>query len=39
VTNLTRRYDQLAHGEVPVWLTPLPLPLPANSPLRLFEVD
>lgn len=30
-------YDQLAHGEVPVWLTPLPLP--ANSPLRLFKVD
>ena len=30
-------YDQLAHGEVPAWLTPLPLP--ANSPLRLFKVD
>ena len=30
-------YDQLAHGEVPAWLTPLPLP--RNSPLRLFKVD
>jgi hypothetical protein len=30
-------YDQLAHGEVPAWLTPLPLP--NNSPLRLFKVD
>ena len=30
-------YDQLAHGEVPAWLTPLPLP--KNSPLRLFKVD
>lgn len=30
-------YDQLAHGEVPAWLTPLPLP--KGSPLRLFKVD
>ncbi|WP_267394793.1 MULTISPECIES: AcrB/AcrD/AcrF family protein [unclassified Sphingomonas] len=30
-------YDQLAHGKVPAWLTPLPLP--AESPLRLFKVD
>ncbi|MCP3736367.1 AcrB/AcrD/AcrF family protein [Sphingomonas sp. RP10(2022)] len=30
-------YDQLAHGQVPAWLTPLPLP--RNSPLRLFKVD
>jgi len=30
-------YDQLAHGEVPAWLTPLPLP--DDSPLRLFKVD
>ncbi|MCU6454653.1 AcrB/AcrD/AcrF family protein [Sphingomonas sp. A2-49] len=30
-------YDQLAHGEVPAWLTPLPLP--GDSPLRLFRVD
>ncbi|WP_271299708.1 AcrB/AcrD/AcrF family protein [Sphingomonas sp. CV7422] len=30
-------YDQLAHGEVPAWLTPLPLP--KDSPLRLFRVD
>ncbi len=29
-------YDQLAHGEVPAWLTPLPLP--KGSPLRLFKV-
>jgi len=30
-------YDQLAHGEVPAWLTSLPLP--TESPLRLFRVD
>jgi hypothetical protein len=30
-------YGQLAHGEVPAWLTPLPLP--KGSPLRLFKVD
>ena len=30
-------YDQLAHGKTPAWLTPLPLP--RNSPLRLFKVD
>ena len=30
-------YDRLAHGQTPAWLTPLPLP--RNSPLRLFKVD
>lgn len=30
-------YDRMAHGQVPGWLTPLPLP--ANSPLRLFRID
>ena len=30
-------YDQLAHGQTPAWLTPLPLP--KGSPLRLFKVD
>ncbi|WP_374943810.1 AcrB/AcrD/AcrF family protein [Sphingomonas sp.] len=30
-------YDRLAHGQVPAWLTPLPLP--AKSPLRLFRID
>jgi hypothetical protein len=30
-------YDQLAHGQVPGWLTPLPMP--KDSPLRLFKVD
>ncbi|TPG15660.1 AcrB/AcrD/AcrF family protein [Sphingomonas oligophenolica] len=30
-------YDQLAHGTVPAWLTPLPLP--KGSPLRLFRID
>jgi hypothetical protein len=30
-------YDQLAHGDTPGWLTPLPLP--RGSPLRLFRID
>ena len=30
-------YARMAKNEVPAWLTPLPLP--ANSPLRLFKVD
>ncbi len=30
-------YDRMAHGWVPDWLTPLPLP--KDSPLRLFAVD
>jgi len=30
-------YAQMAKNEVPAWLTPLPLP--RNSPLRLFKVD
>jgi hypothetical protein len=30
-------YNQLAHNKLPGWLTPLPLP--KNSPLRLFRID
>ncbi|MDY1009329.1 AcrB/AcrD/AcrF family protein [Sphingomonas sp. CFBP9019] len=30
-------YAQMAKNQVPTWLTPLPLP--RNSPLRLFKVD
>ena len=30
-------YSQLAQNKVPDWLTPLPLP--KNSPLRLFKID
>jgi hypothetical protein len=30
-------YDQLAHKKVPAWLTPLPLP--KNSPFRLFKIS
>jgi hypothetical protein len=29
-------YDQLAHNQLPDWLTPLPLP--KKSPLRLFQI-
>lgn len=30
-------YDRMAHGWVPDWLTPLPLP--KGSPLRLYRID
>jgi len=30
-------YDRMAHGWVPNWLTPLPLP--KGSPLRLYRID
>jgi len=30
-------YDRMAHGWVPEWLTPLPLP--KGSPLRLYRID